>query len=222
MKGINDYFKELSTEDIDAGVHRDFIGGHWDLLGKLQLDFMRDQGLKPDQKVLDIGCGALRAGIPLTNYLNATCYYGTDVNESLIEAAHIELVTSDLASKNPVLRVDKNFELGRLNAEFDFILAQSLFTHLFSNHIIRCLVNVKRVMKPRGKFFASFLEAPEKAWLEPILHGTNGIVSQYDCDPFHQSIEEYEIFSDFAELNVKYIGDWGHPRNAKMLLFTHK
>ena len=129
MKGINDYFKELSTEDIDAGVHRDFIGGHWDLLGKLQLDFMRDQGLKPDQKVLDIGCGALRAGIPLTNYLNATCYYGTDVNESLIEAAHIELVTSDLASKNPVLRVDKNFELVRLNAEFDFVLAQSLFTH---------------------------------------------------------------------------------------------
>ncbi len=62
MEGINDYFKELSTEDIDAGVHRDFIGGHWDLLGKLQLDFMRDQGLKPDQKVLDIGCGALRAG----------------------------------------------------------------------------------------------------------------------------------------------------------------
>ena len=65
-------------------MHRDFIGAHWDLLGKLQLDFMLHQGLKPDQKVLDIGCGALRAGIPLTNYLNASGYFGTDVNESLI------------------------------------------------------------------------------------------------------------------------------------------
>ena len=65
-------------------VARDFIGAHWDLLGKLQLDFMLNQGLKPDQKVLDIGCGALRAGIPLTNYLNASCYFGTDVNGPLI------------------------------------------------------------------------------------------------------------------------------------------
>ena len=41
MKGINDYWQRLSEEDIAAGKHRDFVGGIWDDIGRLQLEFLK-------------------------------------------------------------------------------------------------------------------------------------------------------------------------------------
>ena len=52
MKGVNAYFKELSSEEIGKKVHRGFIGGLWDELGQLQLEFLIKSGLKQNHKLL--------------------------------------------------------------------------------------------------------------------------------------------------------------------------
>ncbi len=44
--------------------HRNAIGGYWDEMGKLQYNFLLEQGLKPRQILMDIGCGSLRGGYP--------------------------------------------------------------------------------------------------------------------------------------------------------------
>ena len=54
----NDYNIQLNdTED-----HRRCVGGKWDEIGKLQTDFLKEQGLEKNMKFLDIGCGSLRGG----------------------------------------------------------------------------------------------------------------------------------------------------------------
>jgi hypothetical protein len=52
MQGINAYWQQLSSEDIAAKTHRDFVGGLWDELGQLQFDFLKQHGL-PQHKLLD-------------------------------------------------------------------------------------------------------------------------------------------------------------------------
>ena len=82
----NVYARELSSDEIDAGEHRELIGGLWDELGALQFDFMTAQGLRPDMKFLDLGCGCLRGGVRFIHYLEPGNYYGLDANASLLRS----------------------------------------------------------------------------------------------------------------------------------------
>jgi hypothetical protein len=54
--------------------------------------------------------------------------------------------------------------------------------------------------------------------LEPVIQGE--IVSYFDRDPFHYDIDTFRWIADGTDLSVEYIGDWNHPRNQKMLVFT--
>lgn len=219
MKGINDYWQRLSEEDIAAGKHRDFVGGIWDDIGRLQLEFLKQQGLQPGHKLVDVGCGALRGGVHFAAYLECGNYYGLDVNPSLIEAGRLELAEAGLQDKVAHLAVSDRFELESFGAHFDYGVAVSLFTHLPMNHIIRCLVQVRRTLAPGGKFYATFFEAPDSGYLEPLLHEPGGIATQLDEDPFHYSLRDMQAIADLAGLTVGYIGDWGHPRSQRMLCF---
>ena len=40
------YGRELSDEEIANKAHRDFVGGYWEAIGRLQFEFLRDQGLR--------------------------------------------------------------------------------------------------------------------------------------------------------------------------------
>ena len=84
MSKINQYDQQLTQERINAGIHRDMVGGRWDEIGRLQFDFLRARGLKPAHRPLDIGCGCLRGGIHAIKYLDAGNYYGLDINCWLI------------------------------------------------------------------------------------------------------------------------------------------
>jgi SAM-dependent methyltransferase len=171
--------------------------------------------------LVDIGCGCLRGGVHFVPYLEKRRYYGIDINASLIEAGKKELRQNAANhDKEPDLRVTDRFDLVQFGVQFDYALAISVFTHLYTNHIGRCLVEVKGALAPQGKFFATFFEAPTPLHLEPIAHKIGGIVSNFDRDPFHYSFSEMETLARFAGLSVKLIGDWGHPRDQRMLCFT--
>ena len=90
------YARPLSKKQLKRGVHSSRVGGRWEKMGRLQLDFLVEHGLTPDSCVLDVGCGALRAGIPLVGYLDPGRYYGIDINESLLEASYELELPSEL------------------------------------------------------------------------------------------------------------------------------
>jgi hypothetical protein len=94
--------KGFITARVEASDHRAAIGGQWGEVGKIQYEFLLDQGLKPEHRLLDIGCGCLRGGVHFTPYLNPGNYWRIDHNNSLIEAGwNIELSELGFQSRQP-------------------------------------------------------------------------------------------------------------------------
>lgn len=220
MTTFNDYERQINDAAILRGEHRAWVGGLWEEMGRLQLEFLLSQGLHPGNTLLDVGCGALRGGIRFVEFLEKGHYAGLDINESLISAGYRELELAGLADKQPRLLVDSEFKASRFGMRFDFAIAQSVFSHLPVNHICECLLNVAQVLEPHGRFFTTFFEAPHPVHLQPITHEPGGVVSRYDRDPFHYSFTEFQWMADICGLTVGYIGHWSHPRDQRMLVFA--
>jgi hypothetical protein len=151
-KAPTHYFDESSLEKaVMSGGHRHIVGGLWHEMGRLQLDFLCSQGLLPYHKIVDIGCGCLRAGVPLVRYLDAGNYFGTDISAALLRAGYeIELTNAGTTTRLPrgnLVEVG-DFDFSWSPVQFDFALAQSVFTHLTIDYLRRCLIRLNSVVKP--------------------------------------------------------------------------
>lgn len=218
MKWNKYYDLNLTDKQIQNEKYKQEVGGNWGEIGKLQFNFLIKNGLLPNHRLLDIGCGSLRAGIHFINYLNPGHYSGLDLNSSLIKAGQVELKKANLLNKNPILLVDDHFQFEKFNTSYDFAIAHSLFTHLPINLIWRCLLKVEKVLEKEGKFYATFFESKNKFNLNPVKQSSR-IITNFDKDPYHYHISVFENMIKGCSLELEYIGDWGHPRNQKMLCF---
>ena len=139
---------------------RDQIGGMWKEIGELQFNYLLSQGLKPEHNLLDIGCGCFRGGVHFINYLDSGNYYGIDRSKELLDAGRDELLSKGLEKKAINILCNREFQFEKFETKFDFMIAQSVFTHLFLNIIQKCLYNASRALKPEGRFYATFFEDP--------------------------------------------------------------
>jgi SAM-dependent methyltransferase len=222
----NDFERELSSGEIAGGAHREFVGGLWDEVGALQLDFMIRQGLRPDMTLLDLGCGSLRGGVRFIRYLAHGNYFGIDANASLLRSAwEIELPRAKLLDCLPRqnLLVNRDFEAWRFGVSFDMVLAQSVFTHLPKDWLVRCLVELARCVQPGGSFFVTFFHCPPD-WPpgEPRHDASHGGTTFWDRDPFHYRESELTDAADPRIWQVEHLRDWGHPRGQWMVRFRRR
>ena len=105
--------------------------GQFDEHRRFQIAFLREQGLVPSSRFLEIGCGPLTAGIPVIEYLETGNYVGIDVRSSVLDLAWKEVGKAGLAVKNPRLICSSSFGSTELGAQtFDFILSFSVLYHL--------------------------------------------------------------------------------------------
>jgi len=208
---------------FDPEWHRRTIGyvEEWEQHGQAQFDYLVDQGLQPHHYFLDIGCGPLRGGVHFIRYLETGHYFGVEKNAAVLEtAAEVELPKYGLVDKRPTLRADESFDFEALGQTFDFAWAQSVFTHLPVNSIIRCLMNVEKVLTDSGRFYATFYENEQgKRNLEPIRQSPQ-VLSHFDRDSYHYDVATFEWICAGTSLSVRYLGGWNNPRNQKVLLFT--
>lgn len=213
--------RKLTEEDLKAGRHRKWVGGDWERKGRIQIEFLKERGLKSQHKLLDVGCGALRGGLHFVDYLELGHYYGIEADAERIRAGRWELEQASLEHKSPNLLANTEFEVGQFGATFEYALAVSLFTHLDLNRITRCLYEVGRALDEGGEFYATFIEAPSSAYLKTIPLGSTNTTkfSSYDTNPYHYAFSELEWVASNAGLSAEYVGDWGHPGNQKMALF---
>jgi len=213
----------IPPDNRPPGWQRKAVGGLWEEMGKLQFDFLKDQGLKPEHYMLDVGCGCLRGGVHFICYLELRHYFGVDINSELLEAGKSELMKSDLLAKKPVLVNNGDFDFKPFGRKFDFALAQSVFTHLPLNNIIKCLMNIEKALLPGGRFYATFLENIKgKFDLSPVSHHrADGpdFNTFFDKDPFHYDFDVFEWICKGSTLKAECLGEWGHPRDQKMMVF---
>jgi SAM-dependent methyltransferase len=206
------------------GEHRELVGGLWSEIGSLQLAFLKQRGLAPGMRLLDVGCGCFRGGVHFVRYLGPGDYYGVDINASLIEAGfEREIEPAGLSGRLPRGNVACAADFGHTafpGVRFDFALAQSLFTHLSLNRVRLCLARVLPRLKAGGSFYATFFECPPGApWDEELTHPPAGVRTHPDADPYHYRFEDLEYLGRGLARIVERIGDWGHPRGQKMARF---
>ena len=207
-------------EDLDLAWHRQAAGAMWEQLGTLQFEFLRAQGLRPHHTLLDLPCGSLRAGVRFIPYLDPGHYWGVDRNAELIQAGiEIELPRVHVDAQRAHFIVSETFDLSGIPVDFDFVLAQSLFTHLPLNSIARCIASVVRRLKPGGRFYATYFEAPSETSFDPVLQ-PGGVTTCADADPYHYTFATLARVAEAVGAHAERIGEWNHPRGQMMLVLT--
>ena len=214
------------AESVRVGQHREIIGGMWEELGRLQFEFLLRQGLRPEHRVLDVGAGSLRLGVKLVAFLEPGGYWAVDKNTALLDAGWtLELGPLGLQARQPraqLVTLD-DFQFDRLGQTFDYAIAQSLFTHLSWNRVRRCLARLALAINERGRLFATFFEVPTGSDRETAAtHMPGGVETYSDRDPYHYSLADLREAAGGLPWQVELLGEWGHPRDQRMVVFTRQ
>jgi len=153
---------------LENGVidHRAYIGRGtgeegWLEFGQEQFELLRDvAGVRPDTRVLDLGCGGLRLGRLLIPYLESGGYLGVDKSLRLIEAGWFVELDDAARARQPRFVVSDRFEFELFGGGRppDVSYSFSLLTHLNSTDItllLRRLGSLTRAIWPNHRFFAT-------------------------------------------------------------------
>lgn len=140
--------------------------GAWQESQRFQFDFLRSQGLSASDELLDLGCGPLRAGLVLVEYLEAGHYVGVDVRPRVIAEAQRQVARRGLSSKHPRVLVSTTFgrdELG--DRRFDVVWAFQLLYHLTDDQVTDCMVEIAGRLTRSGVAYANVNSSvPSGAW----------------------------------------------------------
>lgn len=133
--------------------------GQFDFMGATQFRLLTTLGLRAHHRVLDFGCGSLRAGRLLIPYLDAGNYFGIEPNRWLIEDAIEHEIGHDvLRIKSPRFDHNDEFSADVFATEFDFVVAQSIFSHAHAEAVDRALAGFAATLASGGLIAATFVE----------------------------------------------------------------
>lgn len=126
-------------------------------------------GLRPTDRILDLGCGCGLMAIVLQNYLEESgSYTGVDIHKpsiawctSTIAARHsnfgfehIDVINHAFNPKG--IQSAERYVFPFASAAFDVILVKSVFTHMRPAEVENYLREMSRVLKPEGRCLVTF------------------------------------------------------------------
>lgn len=148
----------------------------YDIMSAMQFVLLAMNGLRETNTLLDIGCGSLRAGRLFIQYLLPGKYFGVEPEKWLIEEAKKHEMGSQIFKiKQPTIYAGADFNFSCFNKEFDFLIAQSIFTHCTKDQMSKCFLAAGSVMHEKSKFFANFIISDKdydgQTWAYPYCVG---------------------------------------------------
>jgi ubiquinone/menaquinone biosynthesis C-methylase UbiE len=172
----------------------------WLAIGQLQFEYLVRHGLTPSSRVLEIGCGNLRAGWRLINHLEPGNYVGLDISPDILLAAQTVIIERDLRDKVPYLYLVGNLRLDFLPEDsYDVVHAHSVFTHSPIETITECLDYVWRVLRPDGFFDFTYFATQN---------------DPYDrhCEDFYYRTEQLVTLARERGYSVEVMDDWTYSQ----------
>jgi SAM-dependent methyltransferase len=155
------YYRAVMAADTarspEAAVGHNPSRERWEEIGRMQFDYLTGHGLLPHHRMLEIGCGNLRAGRLFIDHLENGHYYGLDISPAILLAAQDTLVREGLQSRLPHLSLVEDLTFDFLpDGYFDVVHAHSVFSHSPSHVVEQCFAHVGRVLAPGGFFDFTF------------------------------------------------------------------
>jgi SAM-dependent methyltransferase len=161
---------------IECGMAPQSYFWEWDHWAQSQFRLVAAQLKAPrDGNFLDIGCGAMRLGYLLVPYLEDDRYCGIDPLQPYVDFAH-RLMDTIKCGKTYQLHCSGDFDFEHFGRKFDFAFAHSVLGHLSEKENRICFANLKKVMKPGAKFYATIALAgaeTKKASVGFFYNGTH-------------------------------------------------
>jgi len=187
--------------------YRAYVGPPEDyyLIAAMTFNLLTTLGLRQHHSLLDVGCGSLRIGRLLIPYLNRGKYFGVEPNNWLVEAGIEHELGKDVVEiKRPTFFFSGSPEtVVRAKVSFDFVLAQSIFSHCGLDLISGWLSAISQSLADDGALVATFLPAQEDStrtgWIYP------------ECVNYQPET----LARAAVEVNLRFeILDWKHPRQT--------
>lgn len=178
-------------------------------------------GLRPTDRILDIGSGIGRKTLPLLDYLTTGSYEGIDP-----VAKQVRWCTERITSRYPKFRFQQvdvwsklynpsgkikpsEYKFPFSDAEFDFVIMGSVFTHMFPRDVDHYISEVSRVLKPGGRGWITFFLLDEES-LTAITAGLSKL----------NLIHEVELCSRADNPNHLETAV-AHPKQVVLGMFAH-
>lgn len=208
-------------EDLGLGLkpgdpqYRAYVGPpeDYDLIAAMAFNLLTTLGLRQHHSLLDLGCGSLRIGRLLIPYLNRGKYFGIEPNQWLVEEGiRRELGQTLVQIKQPTFFFsDSPDTIAQAKISFDFVLAQSIFSHCGLDLIKGWLSAISRSLAEAGALVATFLigqeDAAQTGWIYP------------GCVNYRPTTLERTA----KDVNLRFeILDWKHPRQTWALFAAPK
>lgn len=202
-EGHEEYGLHLSSGDKH---YRAWVGPpeDYDTIAALQVSLLLAAGLKETHSLADVGCGSLRAGRMFIPYLRPGNYHGVEPEQWLVEEGlDKELGRAILEVKRPKFRCVSDFSLEEFGTRFDFVVAQSVFSHTHVDLLRLALGKIAGTLAPDGKLFATWVEGQrEKQGTGWIHKGAR----QYTWENLEGHLRESGLVARRL--------DWPHPRQS--------
>jgi SAM-dependent methyltransferase len=172
--------------------------------------------LRPEEAVLEPGCGAGRMARPLSGYLSsAGSYDGFDVMRGPIESCNENIAAAhpnfhfrhvDVLNRayNPEGRLDpEKFEFPYPDGAFDFAFLTSVFTHMLPPEMRHYLSELRRVLRPGGRCLMTFFLLNDES-LDALRAGQASRTFAHEGDGFRYDVPDTpEAAVAHPETNVR-------------------
>jgi SAM-dependent methyltransferase len=191
---------------------RAYVGppDQYDVVGANQFVLLVMLGLREHHDVLDIGCGSLRLGKLLLPYLEPGRYCGVEPEQWLVEEGiETELSQDFVDRRKPEFRYADDFSLQAFGRQFDYLVAQSIFSHATAEQVAQCMKAAAEVLRPDGSFVATFVIG------DSDYRGTKWVYPE--CVTY--TPERIERFAHEAGLHALQLG-YPHPGQQTWYAFT--
>jgi SAM-dependent methyltransferase len=148
-------------ERADELARKVYLGGPADRFeqdGRLILIALIRRGLDFDAPVIDVGCGALRAGYWLIHFLQPGMYHGIEPSRRRLDAAREALLEPGVEElKRPRFSHNADWDLGVFGVAPRFVVARSIWSHAPKPAVSALLDSFARVAAPDGLLLASYV-----------------------------------------------------------------
>ena len=178
------------ADALAKGRHRDIVGGRWEETGRAQIKLLRDAGLQPQHRLLDIGCGSLRLGCKAVPYLDQGNYWGTDPSAALMRHGHLTELADPARLSPDHLIADVDFNFPGVPPDINYAIAFAVFTHLPISHLHRALTQIRACFPTLHRLLFTVFLAPDPAALPYPVRQPDGVVTHAGRAPYHFLAED--------------------------------
>lgn len=156
-KTFKDFFAEGVRDKLTRGRPHMTLGkslhtGDYDTAGLSLYKRLLEEGLTPDDVCVDYGCGTLRVGHHLINFLKPGAYWGLDIDSFLLDEGKELAGEKLLAEKRPNLRVISPSSVAEAAAAQPAMLGSfAVLIHVHPLELPEYLGNLTTIIGKKGK-----------------------------------------------------------------------